>query len=315
MNPFYNAITIRDDIELYTQRFPQTFQNSGRYEQHTMKEGETLQSIAYRYYGDSGYWGYIADANGILDPFDIQMPPQDKPKPHTSMRIIDLVYPGDGRSYQFLYIREPSYNLDFYWMMEDFQSTRFADGTPMAHTPAPTIGVTRDYDLPTDADYCIHSVSGTPVYRNTIWSNPHLCAPGWSFVQGTEGTQLVNWLNLNPQVWPWLQRPDPWAGVIRVDLATRIYNRISEQIEVHVSSDVYVNTSTNALQTNNVMFNHDSNRNPTWSYGVDQQPLLNWYLNIRFRVDPDYVHLYTSGAGKSKDYELYAGRILLIPQS
>lgn len=37
--------------------------------QHTLKEGETLQNIAYRYYGDSGKWYLIAEANKILNPF------------------------------------------------------------------------------------------------------------------------------------------------------------------------------------------------------------------------------------------------------
>lgn len=36
---------------------------------HTVKEGETLQSIAYQYYGDSGRWGKIMLANNLLDPF------------------------------------------------------------------------------------------------------------------------------------------------------------------------------------------------------------------------------------------------------
>ena len=37
--------------------------------QHTVKDGETLQNIAYRYYGDSGKWYIIAEANKILNPF------------------------------------------------------------------------------------------------------------------------------------------------------------------------------------------------------------------------------------------------------
>lgn len=36
---------------------------------HTVLEGETLQGIAFRYYGDSGKWGTIADANGIFNAF------------------------------------------------------------------------------------------------------------------------------------------------------------------------------------------------------------------------------------------------------
>lgn len=37
---------------------------------HTVLEGETIQSIAFQYYGDSGYWENICDANSIYDPFE-----------------------------------------------------------------------------------------------------------------------------------------------------------------------------------------------------------------------------------------------------
>lgn len=37
---------------------------------HVMMDGETLQSIAYKYYGDSGYWYVIAEANQIISPFN-----------------------------------------------------------------------------------------------------------------------------------------------------------------------------------------------------------------------------------------------------
>lgn len=40
--------------------------------QHTVLEGETLQNIAFKYYGDSGRWGDIATFNGIVDPFNIE---------------------------------------------------------------------------------------------------------------------------------------------------------------------------------------------------------------------------------------------------
>lgn len=38
---------------------------------HTVLEGETLQSIAFKYYHDSGRWADIADFNEIVDPFNI----------------------------------------------------------------------------------------------------------------------------------------------------------------------------------------------------------------------------------------------------
>ena len=37
---------------------------------HTVVDGETLQSIAYFYYKDSGYWLHIARANEIFNPFN-----------------------------------------------------------------------------------------------------------------------------------------------------------------------------------------------------------------------------------------------------
>lgn len=37
---------------------------------HTVLEGETIQNIAFKYYGDSGMWGVIADVNDILNPFE-----------------------------------------------------------------------------------------------------------------------------------------------------------------------------------------------------------------------------------------------------
>lgn len=39
---------------------------------HTVLEGETLQSISFKYYGSSGRWGDIATFNGIIDPFDLE---------------------------------------------------------------------------------------------------------------------------------------------------------------------------------------------------------------------------------------------------
>jgi hypothetical protein len=35
---------------------------------HTLLEDETLHSVAFKYYGDSGYWYYIAEANNIINP-------------------------------------------------------------------------------------------------------------------------------------------------------------------------------------------------------------------------------------------------------
>lgn len=35
---------------------------------HTVLEGETIQNIAFKYYGDSGYWMNICDVNSIYNP-------------------------------------------------------------------------------------------------------------------------------------------------------------------------------------------------------------------------------------------------------
>lgn len=45
-----------------------TIQFSDSDQVHVVMDGETLQSIAYRYYGDSGYWYVIAEANLIINP-------------------------------------------------------------------------------------------------------------------------------------------------------------------------------------------------------------------------------------------------------
>lgn len=37
---------------------------------HTVVEGETLQSIAFQYYKDSGLWYILAEINIILNPFE-----------------------------------------------------------------------------------------------------------------------------------------------------------------------------------------------------------------------------------------------------
>tara|TARA_Y100000389_G_C17420470_1_gene496371 strand:- start:1294 stop:1596 length:303 start_codon:yes stop_codon:yes gene_type:complete len=44
-----------------------------KFETHTLKEGERLDTIAGKFYGDSGYWWIIAAASGIGWP--LQVPP------------------------------------------------------------------------------------------------------------------------------------------------------------------------------------------------------------------------------------------------
>lgn len=41
---------------------------------HTVLEGETIQNIAFKYYGDSGYWMGICDVNSIYNPLTELVP-------------------------------------------------------------------------------------------------------------------------------------------------------------------------------------------------------------------------------------------------
>lgn len=38
---------------------------------HTIKDGDTLPSIAYRYYKKPNMWYLVADANNIFNPFEL----------------------------------------------------------------------------------------------------------------------------------------------------------------------------------------------------------------------------------------------------
>lgn len=69
-SPYENAYALRYDNGDYSlETNPPTVAYSPNDKQHTVKEGETLQNIAFRYYGDSGKWYLIAEANTILNPF------------------------------------------------------------------------------------------------------------------------------------------------------------------------------------------------------------------------------------------------------
>lgn len=69
-SPYNNAYALRyDEGEYSLEVTPPLVPSSPDDLQHTVKDGETLQNIAYRYYGDSGKWYLIAEANKILNPF------------------------------------------------------------------------------------------------------------------------------------------------------------------------------------------------------------------------------------------------------
>ena len=69
-SPYNNAYALKyNDGDYSLEAKPPVVPESSNDIQHTVKDGETLQNIAYRYYGDSGKWYLIAEANGILNPF------------------------------------------------------------------------------------------------------------------------------------------------------------------------------------------------------------------------------------------------------
>lgn len=71
-NPYKDAYIIdyKDgDISLERKEFLPILVDNPNIKTHTVLEGETIQSIAYKYYGDSGLWYRIADVNSIYNPF------------------------------------------------------------------------------------------------------------------------------------------------------------------------------------------------------------------------------------------------------
>ena len=69
-SPYNNAYALKyNDGEYSLEAKPPIVPESPNDIQHTVKDGETLQNIAFRYYGDSGKWYIIAEANKILNPF------------------------------------------------------------------------------------------------------------------------------------------------------------------------------------------------------------------------------------------------------
>ena len=69
-SPYNNAYALKyNDVDYSLEAKPPIVPESPNDIQHTVKDGETLQNIAFRYYGDSGKWYIIAEANKILNPF------------------------------------------------------------------------------------------------------------------------------------------------------------------------------------------------------------------------------------------------------
>ena len=69
-SPYNNAYALKyNDGDYSLEAKPPIVPESPNDIQHTVKDGETLQNIAFRDYGDSGKWYLIAEANNILNSF------------------------------------------------------------------------------------------------------------------------------------------------------------------------------------------------------------------------------------------------------
>lgn len=84
MSPYDNSILLSlPSGEVITSPYNQSDLNNQASanikDTHIVKEGETLQSIAYQYYGDSGHWHRLVAFNHIINPFDL--------KPYTKLFI------------------------------------------------------------------------------------------------------------------------------------------------------------------------------------------------------------------------------------
>lgn len=76
VSPYDNSVAIQLPQEMVTQEYGLYVDpdnpNIQIKAEHIVKEGETLQSIAYQYYGDSGYWTMISSYNRIINPFNLE---------------------------------------------------------------------------------------------------------------------------------------------------------------------------------------------------------------------------------------------------
>lgn len=68
-SPYNNAYGLSyDNGDVSLERSPYIYTPSEFDVYHTVMDGETIQSIANRYYQDSGLWYIIADSNLIYNP-------------------------------------------------------------------------------------------------------------------------------------------------------------------------------------------------------------------------------------------------------
>lgn len=68
-SPYEEAYGLQyDNGDVSLERIPYTYTKTNSDLYHTVISGETIQSIAFKYYGDSGLWYIITDANNIYNP-------------------------------------------------------------------------------------------------------------------------------------------------------------------------------------------------------------------------------------------------------
>lgn len=68
-SPYDEAYGLQyDNGDVSLERIPYTYTKTDSDLYHTVLSGETIHSIAFRYYGDSGLWYIITDANNIYNP-------------------------------------------------------------------------------------------------------------------------------------------------------------------------------------------------------------------------------------------------------
>lgn len=74
-SPYLNSYGISyENGDTSLERLPYTYIKGINDLVHTVIEGETLQSISFRYYKDSGLWYVISDTNDIYNPFSELIP-------------------------------------------------------------------------------------------------------------------------------------------------------------------------------------------------------------------------------------------------
>lgn len=74
-NPYKRAVVIEyPEGDASLEKVDDIIYKTDRDVVHTVMDGETLQNIANRYYGDSGKWYIIANVNNIYNALEAPLP-------------------------------------------------------------------------------------------------------------------------------------------------------------------------------------------------------------------------------------------------